>query len=331
MSRIRKLCLFDKKKIYDMVSFLNNETADSYLDKLIFNPLLILHYILPLKLKYLPESYVLKDGKDIKGLITVAPIGKNTNRIEIKKLFFEETSYNVAIELVQYVVSKYKAMGASSIMVKVDDCLPELITTFISKCNFCQISYEKLWRINRFPELNYNKKVFRSFSNSDAKAVVNLYNDSLLPHFRPFLGKSVREFEENIFKGLSLYSNFSYVIEEEGTKNIIGYITIQTFDNENFIINFIQSNWVEIDVNMIIKFASDKILKRKKKFGLFIKTNRYTNFGNKYEKTLMEQDFECLSNQALLTNSSAKLLESEAKSGKYTLVNDFYPTKIMPV
>ena len=77
-----------------------------------FNPLAFLHHILPLRFKFLPESYVLKDNKNIKGLITVAPISRHQKKVEIKKLFFEENSFADAAELIQFAVSKYKAKGA---------------------------------------------------------------------------------------------------------------------------------------------------------------------------------------------------------------------------
>jgi hypothetical protein len=109
-----------------------------------FNPLVMLHHLLPLRFKFLPESYVLKEGKDVKALITVAPTKSWQKKIEIQKLFFEENSLDVAADLVQYVVSKYKAMGATSVIVKVDDFLTELLQMFVSKCGFSQISQEKL-------------------------------------------------------------------------------------------------------------------------------------------------------------------------------------------
>ena len=69
---------------------------------------------------------------------------------------FEENCYEDAAELVQYAVSRYKAMGTASFVVRVDDYLPELVKMFISKCGFSQISYKKLWRINHIEKKNYN-------------------------------------------------------------------------------------------------------------------------------------------------------------------------------
>ena len=326
MSRIRKLYYFDKKNAQEMMSFLNNSVNDAYINKIMFNPFLPLHHFLPLRFKFLPESYVLKEGKDIKGLITVAPTKCRHKKMEIQKLFFEENSLHDAAELVQYAVSKYKAMGSPSIMVKVDDYLPELLTMLVSKCGFSQISYEKLWRVNSFPDENFDKREFRSFRNSDSKVVANLYNDSLLPHFRTLLGREVREFNENLFKGLSYYDEYKYIIEDKKTKAVIGCITIQTTDNENYVVDVIQTSWVNLNINAIINYASYQIKKRKKRFGLFVKTKRYTSIGESYEAQFIKNGYECVQNQIVLTNSSARVLKEPIKTGKYTILSDFIPT-----
>lgn len=332
MSKIRKLYYFDKKKTLEMISFLNNDAGNAYINGIMFNPLILLHHLLPLRLKYLPESYVLKDKKDIKGLITVAPNNSRQRKVEIKKLFFEENSYEEAAELVQYAVSKYKAMGAASVVVKVDDYLPELISMFVTKCGFSQISHERLWRITKFPEGEYDKREFRYFRNSDAQAVANIYNDSLLPHFRPLLSVEAREFKEGIFQGLSYISEYKYTIVDKKTRNIIGCIVIQTSDNENYLVDVIQNSWTNLDINEILSFAADKIKRRNRKFGLFVKTKRYTTSGEDYDKIYMENGYECIQSQNILTNSSAKVLRVEEKTGKFTAIGDFYPSSnIMPV
>ena len=94
MSKIRKVYYFDKKNAQEMISFLNNGANDKYIDSIMFNPFLVLHHLLPLKLKFLPESYVLKDKNEIKGLITIAPLQSMQNKTEIQKLLFEENAYS---------------------------------------------------------------------------------------------------------------------------------------------------------------------------------------------------------------------------------------------
>lgn len=331
MSKIRKLLYFDKKKTLEMISFLNNDAGNAYINGIMFNPLILFHHLLPLRFKYLPESYVLKDKNDIKGLITVAPNKGRQKKVEIKKLFFEENSYEEASELVQYAVSRYKALGAPSVVVKVDDYLPELISMFVSRCGFSQLSCERLWRITKFPENNYDKREFRHFRNSDAQAVAGIYNDSLLPNFRPLLSAEVSEFREDIFKGLSYISEYKYTIIDKKTRNVTGCIIIQTPDNENYILDIVQNSWANLDINEILAFATSKIKRRNKKFGLFVRTKRYTNLGETNDKIYMANGYECVQTQNVLTNSSARVLRVEERTGKFTAIGDFCPNNAMPI
>lgn len=320
MRKIRKLYYFDKKRMQEMISFLNNR--DKYINHIMFNPLLPLHHLLPLRFKFLPESYVLKDKKEIKGLITVAPSRCPLKKMEIQRLFFEDNCYDDAGELIQFVVSKYKAMGAASFVVKIDDFLPELVRLFVAKCGFSQISYEKLWKVGEF-ESEFNKRDFREFRNSDAQTVANLYNESLLPHFRPLLSRDAKEFKEIFFKGLSYFSEYKYVIEDKNSKNITCYLSIQSADSENFILDVIQSSWVELDIRAVIGFAKAQIAKRQKKFNLYIRTKKYTQLGERDEKYFMENKFECVQNQVVLTNSSARIIRENVHTGQFTILSQF--------
>lgn len=328
MGKIRKLYYFDKKNTEEMISFLNNSATDNYINNIMFNPFLLVHYLLPLNWKFLPESYVYEEDNKIKSLITIAPTRCRYKKMEIQKLFFEENSIAQTAELVQFVVSKYKAMGATSIMVKVDDYLTDVISMFVSNCNFSQISYEKLWRVTENIEPNFNKKDFRPFRNSDSKMLASLYNETLLPHFRPLLGKNKKEFKESFFKGLSYYDEYKYVVEDSHTADLNACIVIRTLDNENFIVEVIHSSWSDVDLEALISYAVYQIKKRKKKFGLFIKSNKYTINGGKFEEYFMQKGFECVQNQLVLTNSSAKVLKSEEMSNKYVILSELCPPNI---
>ncbi len=305
----------------EMISFLNNR--NEYFNSIMFNPMIPLHHLLPLKYKFLPETYVLKDRKEIKGLITVAPSRCPMRKMEIQSLFFEENCYEDASELVQFVVSKYKAMGAFSFVVKINDTLPELLKMFVSKCGFSQISYEKLWKVSDF-HAEYNLKDFRPFRNSDSPTVSTLYNESLLPHIRPLLSKDAKEFKEVYFKGLSYFTEYKYVIEDRKSKNILCYLSIITSDNENYILDIVQSSWVEIDIESVIGFAQSRIRRRKKGFNLFVRTKKYTQLGEKYEQEFIKNKFECVQNQIVLTNTSARILREPVHSGRFTILNQMF-------
>ena len=337
MTKIRKLYYFDNKNTKEMISFLDN--GDTCLNRILFNPFTLLHYFLPLRFKHLPESYVLKDRNELKGVITIAPTRCPLKQMEIQKLLFEENCYDDAEELVQYVVSRYKAMGAASIIVRINDYLPDLIKMFISKCGFSQISYEKLWGVNLGEGVNnfeqvknsnrkddsskYDPRMFREFRNSDAPVIANLYNEQLLPHFRTLLGKNAKDFRDSLFPGLSYYSEYKYVYRDRKSKNILAYISIKTSDNKNYILDVVQSYWNNVDLDSLIFFAADKVLKRKNDAKLFIKTKKYTQQGEKIEKDFIDKKFECVQNQIVLTNSSAKIIKEGERVKRYTVLDQF--------
>ena len=324
MSRIRKLYYFDKKRTRKMISFLNNSAEDTYINHIMFNPFVPLHHLLPLSLKFIPESYVLETGKEIKGLITVAPSRCPMKKMEIQKLFFEENCLEDAAELVQYAVSKYKAMGTTSFIVRIDDYLAELANMFISKCGFSQISYEKLWKIQHIEKKDYKISGYREFRNTDSYAVASLYNESLLPHFRPLLSKDIKEFKEVPFKGLAYYTEYKYVIEDLKSRSVIAYITITTTDNSNYILEITNALWAEIDLDEVIAFANYQIHKRQKHFNLFVKTLKYTQKGEDQEREFMNRNFDCVQNQIVLTNTSAKIIRDKEPSGRFTAINQIY-------
>ena len=324
MSRIRKLYFYDKNKLKEMISFLNIGCDCSYADDIIFNPFVPLHHLVPLNFKFLPESYVIEENNEIKGLITVEPTSAPTKQMEIQKLFFEANYYYYAGELIQYVVSKYKAKGTASFIVRVNDYMPELVKLFISKCGFSQISYEKLWKVKNNQIMHFNKNHFRDFRNSDSQTISSIYNESLLPHIRPLLSSESRDFKENIFKGLSYFSEYKYVLEDETTNNIAAYLSIQTSDNKNYILDIVNPSWIQINVDEILAFVHSKIRTRCKNFNLFVKTKKYTHCGEQYEKLFFEKNYECVSNRIVLTNSSAKIIHEQEHIKSFTILDKIY-------
>ena len=322
MTKIRKLYYFDKKKTKEMISFLNN--GDTYINHIMFSPLAPFHHLLPLKIKFIPESYILKDKNDVKGLITIAPSRCPQQQMEIFKLSFEENCYEYAGELIQFVVSKYKAMGTASIIVRIDDYLPELIKLFVSKCGFSQISYEKLWKINPNNYNSYDSSMFRDFRNSDSVAVSSIYNEQLLPHFRPLLGKNPKEFNDYLFAGLSYFNEYKYIYRNPKSKNILAYISVKTSDNENYIIDFTHSSWEQINIDELLSFSVSKIVNRRKNANIFVKTKRYTQNGQKYEEDLIANKVECAQNKIVLTNSSVRIIKDESKEKQFTVLSQFY-------
>ena len=166
--------------------------------------------------------------------------------------------------------------------------------------------------------------MFREFRNSDAPTIANLYNEELLPHFRTLLSKDIKEFKDVLFAGLSYFTEYKYVYRNKKNKNILAYLSIKTPDNENYILDIIQTSWEELDIDELIAFSYYQIKKRKKDAKLFIKSKKYTQQGEKYEKEFMERKYECVQNQIVLTNSSAKIIRDEEHAKRFTVLSQFY-------
>ena len=80
----------------------------------------------------------------------------------------------------------------------------------------------------------------------------------------------------------------------------------------------------------MLSYATYQIKKRKQRFGLFVRTKRSLNFGEKIDTQMIENGFDCVQNQIVLTNSSAKVLRENRKAGKFTILSDFCPTRAIP-
>lgn len=316
MARIRKLYYFDKPKVKKMISFLGNDAMDQFTKVLMNDPFGIIHYALPLKFKFLPESYVLIDDKETRGMITVSPTHGNPFKLDITRLFFDQNYYNVGKQLLEFVIARYGAKGATSFNVAIDECHDELLHLFTDGCGFRQCSSEQLWKMNSIHFEKCENSFFRPFKNSDAQAVAMLFNDSVIPHFRPYLAKMKNEYNEANFQGLSSASKFRYVMEDKSTNTILAYCSITTFDNLNYILDITTSAWYDLSYDDIFNFAINQISRRKKEFYLFVKSKKYTNTAEQFENYLNEKDFKCVQNQIILVKDFYRVIKETAPSSQ---------------
>ena len=107
-----------------------------------------INHLLPLRLKFANESYIaLIDGKK-SALVTLDKDSKSHTRFKITKLILEEYSADVSKQLINYVISKYRAQGANSFYVVVDEKQVDLLNIFKNEMNFRTCGFEYLYKIN---------------------------------------------------------------------------------------------------------------------------------------------------------------------------------------
>lgn len=297
MTRIRKLFCFDYPKIKKMISYLGSKENDRFLKAIMEEPAGILNNLLPLQYKFKPESYILLEGEEILGLVTVAPTEGNPYKINITRLVFKQDFYNVGKQLIEFIIAKYGAKGAHSFTVYVDECHDELCTLFIDGCGFRQCSYENLWKLDNFIPENKSCANFRPCQNSDAKAVAKLYNSELNNLYKPSMERIPQEYVEPVFGGFtSCYKN-RYVLEDNN--NIIAYLSITTVDNMNFIIDISTCNGYQFDYDRIINFALSEISRRKSRFTAFLKHRQYAKNADILEQYLHSRNLNCIQTQCV--------------------------------
>lgn len=322
MVRIRKASYFDKFKLKKMISFLSTDAINHYTKVFTNFPFNLIHDLFPLSWKFLPESYVIEENKDIIGMVTVMPVAGNPFKLCINRLFLEHDYFNTGKQLIEFVISKYGAKGATNFIATIDDSYDDLLHLFVDGCCFRQCSSEQLWKMDTIRFSKTENTFFRPFKNSDAQAVAMLFNNSLVQHFKYSVSKTKDEYLEPIFQGLSENYQFKYVIEDENLKTIKAYFSLTTNDNLNYVLDATISPFYDCSWDDILDFTINQISKRKKEFSLFVKVKRYTTTAENFEKYLVEKGFNCVQNQLVLVKDFYKIIKEPQALHRVVLFNE---------
>lgn len=313
MTKIRKTNYFDKFKIKKMISYLNPDVVKHYTKIFRYFPFAHLHSFLPLCLKFLPESYVIEDKHEILGLIALSPAHANPFKQTISRLFLDKEYFTVGKQLVDFVVARYGSKGAYLFQSIVDTSNDELLELFTKGCGFRNCSTKELWLLPSDLEIKSSRTSFiRPFHNRDAKAVVELYNDSLIQHFKSSLKKNKDEYTDPPFKSLDDYFMLKYVIEHN--RQVIAFFSVMSNDNENFIITITKSMWYEINLEDIIQFCQREVSKRKKNYSLYVKVQRYKQNIDDVEQYLNSVGATCSQSQAILVKDFYRRIKDPAQN-----------------
>lgn len=312
MTIIRRLNCFDAFKIKKMIAYLGSK--DRFSDDIMAEAFQAVHSFIPLKYKFLPESYVLLEDDEILGLITIAPTIGNYSKIDIIRLIFKQNMYDVGKQLIEFVIAKYGAKGAASFHVTVDQSHEELLNLFMNGCSFRHCSYKNLWKLDNFVPETDEIAPFRCFQNSDAKYVSALYNSELKNLYRPTLEKIDTEYKDPIFYGITRTYKNKYILEEPVKHKIIAYLSIATSDNFNFVIDMSLNDAYNVPYDLIINFALAQIRAKRKDFCAFLKHRQYTINADIFEEYLHKRNLNCIQTQCILTKDFYRQIKEPEKT-----------------
>lgn len=319
MTIIRKLLPFDRDKVKNMISFLGNDEAEQFVKRLLNTSCDLFHYWLPLNLKFKSESYVLVDGDDLHGMISVLPTIGNHQRINITKLLFKKDYYDIGKQLIEFVIARYGAKGAQTFVASIDESHDELLKLFIDGCGFRKCADEELYRVDNSGFISNDIHGFRQFRNSDAQAVAMLFNDSLITHFKPSMLKTKNEYYSRFFKGLADNVEWQYVLEDETLHTLLAYFSIKTYDGHNYVLDITSSTGFTLNYDNVIGFVKQEITKRSKQYSLFVKLKKYVSNSNDLAEYLQGNKFNCVQTQMILVKDFYKLIKQESPTSEVVL------------
>lgn len=322
MVRIRKANYLDKFKLKKMIAFLSSDVINHYTKGLTNLPFSLIHELLPLNLKFLPETYVIEENKNLLGMVTVTPTAGNPYKLSISRLFLEQDYFNAGKQLIDFVIAKYGAKGATTLIATIDDSYEELLCLFADGCGFRQCSSEQLWKVENIRVAKTENTFFRPFKNSDSQSVAMLFNDTVITHFKYSISRTKNEYYESVFRGLKDNYKLKYIIEDENLKTIKAYFSLTTEDNINYILDITSSPWYDCCWDDILNFTISQITKRQKDFYLFVKVKKYTTTAESLENYLNEQGAKCIQNQLILVKDFYKIIKEPQLAQKIVLFNE---------
>ncbi|MBE7713042.1 MAG: hypothetical protein E7Z87_04800 [Cyanobacteria bacterium SIG26] len=311
--QIRGLTYFDYRKLKRLVSYLCNEDNDRIAKSLMQVPVSFLNAVLPLALKFHSESFILVENAEILGLITLVTTPGNPYKINITRLIFKDNCYEVGKQLVEFVIQKYGAKGATSFMVTIDECHDELFNLFINGCGFRKCASETLWKIEKPTPQKVDIK-WRYAQVSDTKSIAELYNSELINMYKPSLTRHPKEFQDSLLGGLAEYYKTRYLLEDN--KKIMGYLSITTSDNLNYIIDMTLNSGYEYDYEKIINLLLCEIAGKRRAFYPLIKQKKYVKNSDHLGEYLQNKGYLPIQTQQILVKDYYKPLPAESQTWK---------------
>ena len=231
---------------------------------LIKHTMCFINHLLPLKLKFANESYIaLVDDKKT-ALVTFDKDSKSNTRFKITKLILEEYCADVSKQLINFVISKYRAQGATSFYVVVDEKQADLLNIFKNEMNFRACGFEYLFKVN-CP--NTTQQIYlRPFKQSRVNEIRAFYNENINSFNKFLFSRENYQFSNNFEK---------YVFYNDDETKLLGYFEVATKNCEDFYINFSIDYAYNIYIIDAIRFICSRLKQKYKNFNLYIKVKDY--------------------------------------------------------
>jgi len=248
-----------------------------------------INHLLPLRLKFANESYIALVDNKKSALVTLDKDSKSHTRFKITKLILEEYSSDVSKQLVNYVISKYRAQGANSFYVVVDERQADLLNIFKNEMNFRACGFEYLYKISCLNATQY--MTLKPFKKNQVNEIRGFYNENINSFNKFLFSRENYQFSNNFEK---------YVFYNDDETKLLGYFEVATKNNYDFYINFSIDFAYNIYIIDAIRFIYSKLKRKNKDFNLFIKVKDYFMNSKELLAILKENNMELISKSQIL-------------------------------
>lgn len=283
-----------------MIEYVSPEISPDRLNEETFVhfPFNALHGMLPINLKFLQECYVAVEGKELLGLISLAPDGYQKTRWKISRLILNPNAYDAGKQLIDYVVNKYGGAGVEIFVTTIDENYTEAIALFKTACFFRSWSKISIWKYENLKNIDISKSQtsLRKVAAIDAKKLYELDTEALYPQFKTAFAKTEKDFKfglkrklKNVLNG---QKNWCFVLDNPQINSIEAFLSIMSEDNINF--------WIDITLSLahqeyyddILSFALNHVFSVNKDAKVYVGVREFHQTGKKMKDVLSLHNFE---------------------------------------
>lgn len=284
-------------------------------------------------MKFGRECYVAAEGKEVFGLISLAPDGGSKNRLKINRLILKPGSYDTGKCLIDYAVNKFGGAGTEIFLTAINENYTEAITLFKKACSFRNWSkihireYENL----KHRKLSGNPSLLRPATNSDTEKLYNLDAESLYPQFRTAFAKTKKDFkfglQNKLIIKLKKQKAWYFVLDNPDKNSIEGFLSITTQDNTDFWADITLSPAYREYCDDILNFAINHVSSENKAGKLYLAVRDYRQTSDKLTEILSAHNFKQHETFEILIKDYWKPIESSAESSVPIII---FPDRTSP-
>lgn len=301
MAKIRQFNILHFSKVGKMLSQIAPEEKLSFFSSLKGLPSDLVQNFLPLRFRKSPESYVaIKDNEFVKAFITLEASFGNRRKWFIKRLFLSENSFEEGSQLIDFVITKYGALGADTFCVLIDENDDTSAGLFSKMCGFRLCSREVVWKINSFDFADNNGSCFINCKNNNAGEIADFYNECIEPHFRFSLEKEPPEFKTSFGK-----NNEKYYVKAENNQ-ILAFCELQKINQTDTLADIVFSKTCEDNYGVLLKGLINLAKQKNRSDNIYVLNRNYMTTAKIAEEFLQNNGFEKVQTKMLLVKDFYK-------------------------